>query len=69
MTAQLVGRRAAVEPAVNRNYLPGHKQGGSVSRHAIDGLAPFIAELYRSAALIELARAARGRAAAALARR
>jgi hypothetical protein len=38
---------------VNRNYLPGHKQGGSVSRHSIDELAPAIAQLYRSAALIE----------------
>ena len=37
---------------MNRNYLPGHKQGGSVSRHTIDRLAPFIAELYRSPALI-----------------
>jgi hypothetical protein len=45
---------AAVEPAVNRNYLPGHKQGGSVSRHTLDQLAPFIAELYRSTALIGL---------------
>ena len=39
--------------SVNRNYLPGHKQGGSVSRHAIDDQAPFIAELYRSPALME----------------
>jgi hypothetical protein len=41
------------ESAVNRNYLPGHKQGGSVSRHTIDRLAPAIAELYRSARLID----------------
>ncbi len=53
ITAQLSGAVAAVEGAVNRNYLPGHKQGGSVSRHAIDRLAPLIAELYRSPALIE----------------
>ncbi len=52
VTAQLVAAVAAVEPAVNRNYLPGHKQGGSVSRHTLDQLAPFIAELYRSPALI-----------------
>ena len=50
-TARLVAAVAAVEGAVNRNYLPGHKQGGSVSRHTIDELAPFIAELYRSPAL------------------
>jgi alkylated DNA repair dioxygenase AlkB len=52
VTTQLVSAVAAVEPAVNRNYLPGHKQGGSVSRHTIDQLAPFIGELYRSPALI-----------------
>jgi hypothetical protein len=52
VTAQLVSAVAAVEPAINRNYLPGHKQGGSVSRHTLDQLAPFIGELYRSPALI-----------------
>jgi hypothetical protein len=52
LTAQLVTAVSEVEPSVNRNYLPGHKQGGSVSRHAIDKLAPQIAQLYRSAALI-----------------
>jgi hypothetical protein len=53
ITAQLVAAVAAVEPSVNRNYLPGHKQGGSVSRHTIDHLAPAIAELYRSTALLQ----------------
>jgi hypothetical protein len=52
ITAQLVSAVAAVTPAINRNYLPGHKQGGSVSRHTIDELAPFIADLYRSPALM-----------------
>jgi phosphatidylglycerophosphate synthase len=52
LIARLVAAVAAVRAAVNRNYLPGHKQGGSVSRHVIDELAPFIAELYRSPALI-----------------
>jgi hypothetical protein len=52
ITAQLVAAVEAAKASVNRNYLPGHKQGGSVSRHAIDSLAPFIAELYRSPALI-----------------
>jgi hypothetical protein len=32
VTAQLVSAVAAVEPAVNRNYLLHHKQGGSRSR-------------------------------------
>jgi alkylated DNA repair dioxygenase AlkB len=51
-TPQLIAAVEAVTPSVNRNYLPGHKQGGSVSRHAIDQLAPFIAQLYRSPALL-----------------
>ncbi|WP_258002136.1 HalD/BesD family halogenase [Burkholderia sp. WAC0059] len=51
-TAQLAASARALLPEVNRNYLPGHKQGGSVSRHAIDRLAPFIAQLYRSPALL-----------------
>ena len=51
ITARLIDGVAAVSNSVNRNYLPGHKQGGSVSRHAIDTQAPVIAELYRSAAL------------------
>jgi hypothetical protein len=54
VTAELIAAVAAVEPLVNRNYLPGHKQGGSVSRHMIDQRAPCIAQLYRSAALISL---------------
>ena len=52
VTAQLVAAVEAVSGAVNRNYVPGHKQGGSVSRHAIDRLAPFIADLYRSPVLL-----------------
>jgi hypothetical protein len=51
LTEQLIAAVAAVNGAVNRNYLPGHKQGGSVSRHVIDSQAPIIAELYRSTAL------------------
>jgi hypothetical protein len=52
ITAQLVAAVGAVAGAVNRNYLPRHKRGGSVSRHALDRLAPFVPELYRSPALI-----------------
>jgi hypothetical protein len=53
VTARLVAGVTAVEGAVNRNYLPGHKQGGSVSRHTLDDLAPYIAQLYRSPALLQ----------------
>jgi len=52
-TAQLVAAVDCVTPSVNRNYLPGHKQGGSVSRHTLDELAPCVAQLYRSPALID----------------
>jgi hypothetical protein len=52
ITNALIDAVAAVEPSINRNYLPGHKQGGSVSRHAIDSQAPVIAELYRSPELL-----------------
>ena len=53
VTAELVAAVSAVTPAMNRNYLPGHKQGGSVSRHTLDEMAPFVAQLYRSSALID----------------
>ena len=53
-TARLASAAAALQSSVNRNYLPGHKQGGSVGRHTIDVCAPFIAELYRSRALIDV---------------
>jgi hypothetical protein len=52
-TQRLIDAVTAVQPSIHRNYLPGHKQGGSVSRHAIDSHAPFVAELYRSRTLIE----------------
>jgi phosphatidylglycerophosphate synthase len=50
----LAASARALLSEVNRNYLPGHKQGGSVSRHTIDRLAPFVTQLYRSKALIDL---------------
>ncbi|HEY1724601.1 MAG TPA: hypothetical protein VGF89_04190 [Steroidobacteraceae bacterium] len=53
ITAQLIAAVDATAKVVNRNYLPGHKRGGSVSRHAIDQHAPSIAQLYRSPALID----------------
>lgn len=53
VTAGLAAAARAVEPMVNRNYLPGHKQGGSVSRHTLDRHAAAIGRLYRSAALVD----------------
>jgi alkylated DNA repair dioxygenase AlkB len=52
VTQQLREAVAAVDGEVNRNYLPGHKQGGSVSRHSLDRRASWIGELYRSPALL-----------------
>jgi phosphatidylglycerophosphate synthase len=52
LTERLVAAVDTAKPVVNRNFLPGHKQGGSVSRHTIDQMAPFIAQLYRSPALL-----------------
>jgi hypothetical protein len=53
ITARLIEAVGAAVPAVHRNYLPRHKQGGSVGRHDLDRVAPVIGELYRSPALIE----------------
>ena len=52
ITAQLIAAAAALGAQVNRNYLPGHKQGGSVSRHTIDEWAPIIADLYHTEPLL-----------------
>jgi hypothetical protein len=53
ITRQLIAAVASVKTSVNRNYLPGHKQGGSVSRHTLEAQAPSISALYRSPALID----------------
>ncbi len=52
ITERLIASARAVERFVNRNYLPGHKQGGSVSRHTIDEHAALVADLYRSPTLM-----------------
>jgi hypothetical protein len=51
-TQQLVAAVAEVGNSANRNYLPGHKQGGSIGRHLLDAAAPCFGELYRSPALL-----------------
>src|SRR5215468_4879111 len=40
-------------PAINRNYIPRHKKGGSVSFYTLRAEAPTIVALYRSSAFIE----------------
>lgn len=38
----------AIDPYVNRSYLPGYKKSGSVSRSTLDQYAPAFAQLYHS---------------------
>ena len=49
---QLLCEVDLLAPEVNRNYIPGHKKGGSVSFYALLNQAPAILSLYRSPALI-----------------
>jgi phosphatidylglycerophosphate synthase/alkylated DNA repair dioxygenase AlkB len=53
MVQQLIAAVDNSKGSINRNYIPGHKQGGSVSRHVLDRAAPFVAQLYRSPVLID----------------
>jgi phosphatidylglycerophosphate synthase len=53
VTQRLVAAARSAMSEINRNYIPRHKQGGSVSRHSLDQLAPFVGDLYRSSKLIE----------------
>jgi hypothetical protein len=46
--AVLVPQAQGVKPELNRNYIPGHKKGGSVSYFTVQGKAPLFLELYRS---------------------
>ena len=48
----LIDGVSATRAQLNRNFIPGHKKGGSVSRHTIDREAPAIAALYRDPAFI-----------------
>jgi hypothetical protein len=56
LPADLVERMVAeverVRPAINRNYIPRHKKGGSVSFYTLLEQAPTIVELYRAPAFI-----------------
>jgi hypothetical protein len=56
LPASLIDRLLAeverVRPAINRNYIPRHKKGGSVSFYTLLEQAPTIIELYRSPAFI-----------------
>ena len=42
-----------LKPELNRNYIPGHKKGGSVSYYTVREKAPEFMELYRSPAFLD----------------
>ena len=48
--AELTSQAQALKSGLNRNYIPGHKKGGSVSYYAVREQAPQFIDLYRSAA-------------------
>ena len=41
-----------LEPHIHRNFIPGHKKGGSISRYELDHHAPAFPSFYRSGALL-----------------
>ena len=49
--APLLTALPALEPRVHRNFIPGHKKGGSISRYELDAHAPAYAAFYRSPTL------------------
>jgi len=49
----LVPQAQGVKSGLNRNYIPGHKKGGSVSYFTVMEKAPRFLDLYRSGAFIE----------------
>jgi len=48
----LVPQAQGVKASLNRNYIPGHKKGGSVSYYTVQEQAPRFLELYRSASFM-----------------
>lgn len=43
----------SLQPAINRNYIPKHKKGGSISRYSLDSLAPIFGKFYQLPAFFE----------------
>jgi len=50
--AMLVPQAQGVKSQLNRNYIPGHKKGGSVSYYTVQEQAPRFLDLYRSPAFL-----------------
>jgi hypothetical protein len=51
---RLVAEAEQMKSEINRNYIPKHKKGGSVSYFALSRKAPAILSLYRAPAFIDL---------------
>ena len=64
--APMVDEVERARPAINRNYIPRHKKGGSVSYYTLREQAPAILTLYRSPAFLAFVRAVTGARAADL---
>ena len=60
--APLLDALPALEPRVHRNFIPGYKKGGSVSRYDLDAHAPAFVSLYRDPAFVTFLRALTGQA-------
>ena len=58
--APMVDEVQRVRPAVNRNYIPRHKKGGSVSAYTLRAEAPAIVTLYESPAFLDFVRRVTG---------
>jgi hypothetical protein len=61
LVERLVAEVDRVRPAVNRNYIPRHKKGGSVSFYTLVEQAPTIVALYRSPAFMDFLAGLTGR--------
>ena len=61
LLAPLLASLPALEPQVHRNFIPGHKQGGSISRYDLDRYAPAFPAFYRAPALKAFLEALAGR--------
>ncbi|MEH1814246.1 MAG: 2OG-Fe(II) oxygenase [Nostoc sp.] len=51
---QFLALLPSLQPAINRNYIPNHKKGGSISRYSLDSLAPIFGEFYQLSAFFEI---------------
>jgi hypothetical protein len=58
---RMIDEARQVRPAINRNYIPRHKKGGSVSAHTLATQAPTIVALYRAPAFVGFLESLTGR--------